>query len=66
MFEHVPEQVHAGADIGHGDVGDVENPLIDQVITSPVMNTNNSNIVGYQTVLLCSLFILLEPLEINK
>ena len=66
VFEHVPEQVHAGADVGHGDVGDVENSLVDQVITSPVMNTNNSNIAGYQTVLLCSLSILLEPLEIKQ
>ena len=66
VLEHVPEEVHGGADVGHGDVGNVENPLVDQVITSPVMNTYDSNIAGNQSMLLCSLFILLEPLEIKQ
>ena len=66
MPEHVPEEVHAGADVAHGDVGDVENFLVDQVVTSPVMNTNNCNVTGNQSMLLCSLSILLEPLELIK
>ena len=40
----VQVEVHAGPEVGHGDVGDSVDSLIVQVVPSPVMDPHNSHV----------------------
>ena len=63
MSKHVPEHVHGGAEVGHGGMGDVVDPLIPHMVSPPVMDSNNCQ-VGYSQVVSFDLFLVLtQPLK---